>query len=124
LAEFILYVEIEDLAVRAILLQAPVAIDLRFLLTVLRVVPEMERSHDLVVELASRASRIHGEDLPPKVARAAGQMADLAAVMWWQAAGAWGERDRSAAAGLGRPALRWTSCMPSWQRRSSPRVCL
>jgi phosphate transport system protein len=98
-----LYVEIEDLAARAILLQAPVAIDLRFLLTVLRVVPEMERSHDLVVELASRASRIHGEDLPPKVARAAGQMADLAAVMWWQAAGAWGERDRSAAAVLGRP---------------------
>ena len=98
-----LYVEIEDLAARAILLQAPVAIDLRFLLTVLRVVPEMERSHDLVVELASRASRIHGEDLPPKVARAAGQMADLAAVMWWQAADAWSERDRSAAAGLGRP---------------------
>ena len=98
-----LYVEIEDLAARAILLQAPVAIDLRFLLTVLRVVPEMERSHDLVVELAFRASRIHGGDLPPKVVRAAGQMADLAAVMWWQAAGAWGERDRSAAAGLGRP---------------------
>ena len=98
-----LYVEIEDLAARAILLQAPVAVDLRFLLTVLRVVPELERSHDLVVELAFRASRIHGGDLPPKVAQAAGQMADLAAVMWWQAADAWSERDRSAAAGLGRP---------------------
>jgi phosphate transport system protein len=63
-----LYVEIEDLAARAILLQAPVAFDLRFLLTVLRVVPEMERSHDLVAQIASRASRIDGEDLPPKVA--------------------------------------------------------
>jgi len=29
------------------LLQAPVASDLRFLLTVLRLAPELERSHDL-----------------------------------------------------------------------------
>jgi phosphate transport system protein len=98
-----LYVEIEGPAVRAILLQAPVALDLRFLLMVLRVVPEMERSHDLVVQIASRASRVDGEDLPPKVARAAGQMADLAAVMWWQAADDWCERPSSAAAELGRP---------------------
>jgi phosphate transport system protein len=98
-----LYVEIEDLAARAILLQAPVASDLRFLLTVLRVVPELERSHDLVVQIASRVTRIHGEDLPPQVARPAGQMADLAAVMWRQTADAWYGRDRSAAAGLGRP---------------------
>ena len=42
-----LYVEVEGLANREILLQAPVASDLRFLLSVLRIVPELERSHDL-----------------------------------------------------------------------------
>ncbi|HEX6449605.1 MAG TPA: PhoU domain-containing protein, partial [Trebonia sp.] len=45
-----LYPEVEEIAAREILLQAPVAADLRYLLTVLRVVPEIERSHDLVME--------------------------------------------------------------------------
>ena len=49
----------------AILLQAPVASDLRFLLCVLRILPELERSHHLVVRLASKASHIRSEDLSP-----------------------------------------------------------
>ena len=43
-----LYPEIDETVNRNILLQAPVASDLRFLLSVLRIVPELERSHDLV----------------------------------------------------------------------------
>jgi phosphate transport system protein len=92
--------ETEKLAARQILLQAPVASDLRFLITVLRVAPELERSHDLVVHIASRSSRIPGGDLPPGTAGLAGQMADLAAVMWRQAADAWYGRDRSIAPAL------------------------
>ena len=61
-----LYPEIEELVNREILLQAPVASDLRFLLSVLRIVPELERSHDLVVQIASRANHILGEDLSPR----------------------------------------------------------
>ena len=95
-----LYAETEELAVRQILLQAPVACDLRFLLTVLRVAPELERSHDLVVHIAARSSRIPGGDLPPGAAGLAGQMASLAAVMWRQAADAWYGRDRSVAPAL------------------------
>jgi phosphate uptake regulator len=53
-----LYVEAEELACRQILLQAPVASDLRFLVSVLRIVPELKRSHDLVAEIASRAGHI------------------------------------------------------------------
>jgi phosphate transport system protein len=97
-----LYVEIEDLAVRGILLQAPVASDLRFLLTVLRVVPELERSHDLIVHVASQAPLLRGGDLPQRVTGLAGRMADLVSVMWRQAADVWYGRDRSVAEALGR----------------------
>src|ERR1700719_2289898 len=51
-----LYPETEQLANREILLQAPVADDLRFLLSVLRVLTEFELSHDLVMQIASRAN--------------------------------------------------------------------
>ena len=50
-----LYLEVENLAGREVLLQAPVAADLRFLLPVLRVTPELERSHDLVMQVAEQA---------------------------------------------------------------------
>ena len=61
-----LYPEIEELVNREILMQAPVASDLRFLLSVLRIVPELERSHDLVIHIATRANHILGEDLSPR----------------------------------------------------------
>ena len=51
----VLYREIELLVSREILLQAPVASDLRFLLTVLRIAPELERTHDLECQIASRS---------------------------------------------------------------------
>jgi phosphate transport system protein len=41
-----LYREVEELASRELLPQAPVASDLRFLLSVLRIVPELERLWD------------------------------------------------------------------------------
>ena len=47
-----LYPEIEELVNKEILLQAPVASDLRFLLAVSRIVPEIELSHNLVVQIA------------------------------------------------------------------------
>jgi phosphate transport system protein len=96
-----LYLEVEELAGREILLQAPVAADLRFLLCVLRIVPELERSHDLVMQIASRAGRVGGGDLSPRVRGLAGRMGDLASGMWRQAAESWYARDRSAASALG-----------------------
>ena len=95
-----LYLEIEDLAGREILLQAPVASDLRFLLTVVRVAPELERSHDLVINIASRAGLIPAQALSPAILDLTSQMADLASRMWRQAADAWYNRDRTAAAAL------------------------
>ena len=96
-----LYPEIEELVNREILLQAPVASDLRFLLSVLRIVPELERSHDLVVQIASRANHILGEDLSPRARGLVERMGSLASEMWRQAVDSWYQRDGSAALALG-----------------------
>jgi phosphate transport system protein len=96
-----LYLEVENLASREVLLQAPVASDLRFLLSVLRVTPELERSHDLVMQVADRTGlAAPGGDLTPRARALAAQMGDLASQMWRQAADAWYSRDRTAAAAL------------------------
>jgi phosphate transport system protein len=95
-----LYLEIEGMANREILLQAPVASDLRFLLSVLRVVPELERSHDLVVQIAARANHVLGEDLSPRCRGLVERMGNLASSMWRQAVDSWYQRDRSIAATL------------------------
>ncbi len=95
-----LYPEIEELVNREILLQAPVASDLRFLLSVLRIVPELERSHDLVLDIAHRANHILGQDLSPRSRGLVERMGSLVTDMWRQAADSWYQRDRSAAAAL------------------------
>ena len=95
-----LYPETEQLANREILLQAPVASDLRFLLSVLRVLTEFELSHDLVIQIASRANHFLSEDLSPRSRGIVERMGNLASDMWRQAADCWYQRDRSAAQAL------------------------
>src|SRR5215469_5700745 len=95
-----LYPKIEELADRELVLQAPVASDLRFLVSVLRVVPELERSHDLIVSIARRASHILSEDLSPRSRGLIEQMGNVSSDMWRQAVDCWCQRDRSAAAAL------------------------
>src|ERR1051326_8818654 len=81
-----LYPETEQLANREILLLAPVAGDLRFLLSVLRVLVEFELSHDLVIQIASRGNHFLGDDLSPRTRGIIERMGSLAADMWRQAA--------------------------------------
>jgi phosphate transport system protein len=95
-----LYREIERLVDREIALQAPVASDLRFLLSVLRVVPELERSHDLVEHIARRGDHILGGDLSPRSQGLVQRMGDLASTMWRQAADSWYKRDQSVATAI------------------------
>lgn len=91
-----LYPEIEQLASREILLQAPVAADLRFLLSVLQILPDLERSHHSVVEITARASHSLSEDLSPRCREVIERMGDLIAGMWRQAADSWYQRDHTA----------------------------
>ena len=95
-----LYPEIEKLVNREILLQAPVASDLRFLLSVLRIVPELERSHDLVLQIASRANHILGGDLSPRSRGIVERMGKLASGMWRQSVDSWYQRDPAVALAL------------------------
>ena len=92
-----LYPEIESLVNRAILLQAPVASDLRFLLSVLRIVPELERSHSLVEHIARRADHFLTNDLSPRTRGLVERMGELASDMWRQAIDSWYRRDPAAA---------------------------
>ena len=95
-----LYPKIEALANRELVLQQPLGSDLRFLISVLRVVPELERSHDLVVNIAYRASHILNDDLSPRSRGLIEQMGNLASEMWREAVDCWRQRDRSAAVAL------------------------
>jgi phosphate transport system protein len=92
-----LYPEIEELVNREIVLQAPVAADLRFLLSVLRIVPEIERSHDLVMNIAAQSNHILGADLSPRTRGLVERMGKLVSDMWRRTADAWYQRDRSVA---------------------------
>jgi phosphate transport system protein len=95
-----LYPETEALANRVILLQAPVADDLRFLLSVLRILTEFELSHDLVIQIASLANHILSDDLSPRARGIVERMGSVASDLWRQAADCWYQRDRSAALAL------------------------
>ena len=95
-----LYPETEQLANREILLQAPVANDLRFLLSVLRILTEFELSHDLVVQIASRGNHFLSDELSPRTRGIIERMGGLASDMWRQAADCWYQRDKSGAFAL------------------------
>jgi phosphate transport system protein len=96
-----LYPEIEKLADRELLLQQPAASDFRLLVSVLRVVPELERSHDLIVNIARRGSLILSQDLSARSRSLIEHMGKLASEMWREAVDCWCERDSSAAVALG-----------------------
>lgn len=95
-----LYREVEELVQREILLQAPVANDLRFLLSVLRITPELERSHDLIVQISASAGNAPATELSPGGRTMLTRMGQLAAEMWGQTSDCWYQRDRSTAGRL------------------------
>jgi len=96
-----LYPQVEELVNREIVLQAPVAVDLRYLLSVLRIVPVLERAHDLVTSIATRASHSLGEGLTPRGRVLVERMGELSSAMWQTATDAWYQRDRNAVFALG-----------------------
>jgi len=92
--------ELEASITRILHLQSPMAGDLRYLVTVLRVAPELERSADLVEHIAARAAYGLGSSLTPRLVEQVGRMGEVADRMWAAAAAAWGDRTPEAVAAL------------------------
>jgi len=69
---------------------------------VLRIAPELERSHDLVCHIASRAGLVPGPELSPRCRGLITQMDELACGMWRRAADCWYQRDGSVASALAK----------------------
>jgi phosphate transport system protein len=89
--------DMERLVQHQFALQTPMARDLRFLLTALRIVPELERSHDLAEHIAKGATRGVGAELTPRMRGLVEQMGSVGVEMWRAAADAYVERDADAA---------------------------
>ncbi len=95
-----LELDLEHVAERELLTQTPMAGDMRYLVSVLRVVPELERSGDLAEHIAHRAVNGLAVRLTPTVRGLLEQMGSTCVDLWRRAADAWAERDATAAADL------------------------
>lgn len=95
-----LSLEIEEECFRVLALQAPMAGDLRFLLTTLRVVSELERSADLMVNVCKASRRVYDIDFTPKLRGLLDSMGVEAAFLIRAAIDAFVDSDTSLAAAL------------------------
>jgi len=91
-----LYHDIESLVENVLVLQQPVADDFRLVISALRVVPELERSHDLVEHIAQHATHQLGDELSPRGRALVQRMGEVGVGMWDEATNAWLKRDRHA----------------------------
>jgi phosphate transport system protein len=91
-----LMVELEADIERLLLLQAPVAGELRYALTLIRIVPELERSGDLAEHIAKRAGTGLVAQLTPAARGMLERMGTVSAEIWRAAADAFADRDPTA----------------------------
>jgi phosphate transport system protein len=95
-----LMLELESDIERLLLLQAPVAGELRYALALIRIVPELERSGDLAEHIAKRAGTGVVAQLTPTARGMVERMGEIAVTIWGEAADAYGDRDTAKALGL------------------------
>ncbi|HZU81110.1 MAG TPA: PhoU domain-containing protein [Acidimicrobiales bacterium] len=87
-----LYREVEELAQRQLAHRATGPQELRYLITVLRMLPELERSGDLAEHVSRRAVRGLGVELSPRARGLVEQMGEVACEMWRATADAYVDR--------------------------------
>jgi phosphate transport system protein len=80
--------------------QQPMAADLRMLVTVLRVIHELERIGDLMTKVAKAARRLYPHEIDPKMRGLIDRMRDQAAAQLRLAIEAFADRDVARAAAL------------------------
>ena len=98
---------VDDLAIRseercyaALALQAPVASDLRAVIAAIRLIAEIERSMDLMVNVCKATRRIYPSELPPPIRGLLQQMCEEATRLFRMCVDAYVERDSALAAAL------------------------
>ena len=92
--------ELEEAVERVLLLQSPMAGELRYVLNVLRIVPELERSGDLAAHVATRTGRGLAAQLTPEMRGIFEQMGTVAAELWRKVSEAFAARDPDAGRAL------------------------
>lgn len=95
-----LTLEVEEKIYEVIALQAPVASDMRALAAALWMTHELERSGDLMVNIAKATRRIYGAELDPKIRGLLVQMSEEAARLIRLSVDAYVDRDSGLAAAL------------------------
>lgn len=93
-------VTLEERCFRVIALQAPVASDLRSLVSAIKIIADVERSADLCVNICKAARRIYSHELDPSLRGVIQKMGDQAQVLFKEATEAYLNLDGPRAAAL------------------------
>lgn len=96
----VLALEIEDHCYQVLALQQPMASDMRAIVTAIRLVTEIERSADLMVNVAKGARRLYGTDFDPRLRGLIEQMSEEATRLYKLAIDAYAEGNAGLAAAL------------------------
>lgn len=92
--------ELEERCYQILALQQPVAIDLRAIITAIRLTSEIERSADLMVNVAKAARRLYGAEFEPRVRGLIEQMSEEATRLFKLAIDAYDDGNAGLAAAL------------------------
>ncbi len=93
-------IDLEERCYTLLALQAPVASDLREVISAVKLVAEIERSADLCVNICKAARRIYGRPLDPKLRGVIQKMGEQAQHLFKEATEAYLARDSARAAAL------------------------
>lgn len=93
--------DLDELCVRILALQAPVATDLRQVVALMKMNADIERSGDLVCNICKAARRIYGHQLDPKLRGVIARMGEQAQAQYTAAIESFVENDAAKAAALG-----------------------
>jgi phosphate transport system protein len=91
---------LEERCYRMLALQGPVATDLREIVAAVKIVGEVERSADLVVNICKAARRIYGHEMDPRLRGVITRMSEQAHLLFRFAADAYDTHDAALAGAL------------------------
>jgi phosphate transport system protein len=96
----VLTLDIEDRCFTILARQQPMASDMRAVVTAIRLTSEIERSGDLMVNVAKATRRLYGSEVPPPLHGLLRAMADQAVRLYGLAMDAYADGDANLAAAL------------------------